>query len=505
MDTAPESIRCRSIILGMVALGASSLAIGQTTITPGISLAETYSDNAFLSLDSAARKSWISDVGATLGVVHQAAFSRLSIDYRLQHLMYSGIGERNNTQRFLNSSLHQELIDDHVYVDARGTITRQNRSAFDAVLPADTRDASLDRVETRTYSISPYAKGRFGDLAVFQARVNALETRAAGSNQPSSRSVEPSAGVRSDPAKGGLGWLVEGQGQEIDGDALDRRKSVRARAGLTFSASNQLVLQFFGGREKSDLAGGEETTSTIRGVGIQWQPGERTQVALAGGKRFFGNEYAMVFAHRMPLSAIRVSATRDVTFLATQAEAASTSPLISMLTDLLAASIPDPAARAATVQRRFEDSGLTPFTATTGASPTSRPVLNQRFDATFLVLGLRNTISLNAGGRRQSGIDGAGSAPVAAIENIRQRNAGATWTYRLDPISTLTYLFTYLQTEGLDSDTRHTIQRQHSLTINTRLSPQTTGTMGVRRIEIDSTMIPSYTENAVYCTINKRF
>jgi uncharacterized protein (PEP-CTERM system associated) len=506
MDMVPNKLNFGGTLAVSAILSFAISCNAQTTsFTPGITVGERYSSNALLENDPLSRSSWISSLGAGMALEHRGASTRLSIDYRLQKSIYSSIPDRNNTQRFLNSSLRSELVDNFFVVDARSTITRQNRSAFESTTSIESTEAEPNRVETRTISVTPSVRGRFGDLALFQARVTALDSRTANLLDARSKSVESFAALRSDPAKGGLGWVLDAHNQRIEGDRLGERKSSRGKLGLTFSPGTHLSFLANGGTERTDFAGGEDVSTSILGLGVQWTPQERTQLGFSTGRRFFGNEYAFALTHRFPLTAVRVAAMRDVTFLGSQAEAGSSSPLVGMLTDLLAASIPDPAARAAILQRRFEESNLPRIATLRGSSTSSRPILNQRFEATILGIGVRNLFSVSFGGRRQNSIENSGIDPLSAVENVRQRTVSGTWTYRLDPLTSMTYAFNFLHTEGLDLPSQNTRQRQNALTFISRLGPRMTANFGARRTQFDRLLVSSYSESSVFCNIDARY
>jgi uncharacterized protein (PEP-CTERM system associated) len=484
----------------LVVCGAPSFALAQSVaLTPVVSLASRFSDNVFLAQHEAARRSHVLDVSAGALLEGRGTKGIASIDFRLQQLYYRLPASQAATQRFLNASIRRDLWDEHLTVAARAEISRQQRSAFDGLAEAEVPDTARARLERRSLNLTP-AMNVDGSELWFRANGDFVTSRREGDSGDDRRSLTTRTSLRSNPAAGGLGWSAEHVYRRFEGADFGERHSDQLRFGVVYAPSSAFSMIVSAGREKSSLNGPDDT-SAVHGMGVQWAPDERTQLAVAGGRRFFGNEFSVAAAHRFPRFAIRYSASRDVGYLTQISASNATSETARMLGDLLANAIPDPVARSAAVLRRMEDGGS--ITRLAGGQDDA-PSLTTRQQLATLYLGIRLTGSLSAGLRKQSSLDLPAMASAPINQDFSQRTAATHWSYRLTRRSTLNYGFDYLKTESLTLALPVTQQRLHRIGLQHRLGPSTVLAIDARRSQLRSTVVPSYTENSVSCSLSVR-
>ena len=157
-------------------------------IAPEVTLTETFTDNAALVPASSAQNSWVTEVTPSLHIEHLGSRVSVLLDYRLRSTYYLNQTRLNSSQNFLNAASTFEAVENWLYVDARSSITQQNRSAFDSVQLQNTSLGS-NRVETNTYQISPYIRGRFADAAIYQLRLTGTETRTNDAAFPDTKKI----------------------------------------------------------------------------------------------------------------------------------------------------------------------------------------------------------------------------------------------------------------------------------------------------------------------------
>ncbi len=500
-------ILCRLIALLTVPIFAVPATAQTWRIVPQASLRETYTDNADLAAAASAQSRMISDIST--GVLLERIGPRLSFlfDYRLRSLVYAGESRLNSHQNFLNSRATFELVDNWLFIDARADISQQNQTAFGSPVAADSLGLNPNQAETKTYRISPYVRGIFADKALYQLRFNASESRAAESVIADTRSAEWLALVSSTPNSGRLGWLVDGNAQFVNSDETGKRKYNRGRISLIYQLLPTLALSAIAGYEVNDLVSSEMRSGSSNGFGLDWNPGPRTRLIATGQKRFFGDSYSFSFSHRTALTAWRLSSTRDVLLSPNNVDAASQISVAELVSDILASSIPDPAARSAAVSQRLGQSGPTTATTTSTGFLTARPTLNRRHDASMVIIGSRSTIAL-ALSRRD--LRALGSASVSGdsfdlSEDIRQTTLSASWLYRLTPLSSLSFSVSRSKSDGLRAASFESEQRLQSVYFTTSLGPQISAGFGVRRDQFDSTRVISYRENSVSGSLSLRF
>ncbi|MBL8520730.1 MAG: TIGR03016 family PEP-CTERM system-associated outer membrane protein [Betaproteobacteria bacterium] len=477
-----------------------------TTLSPALAVAERYSSNAFPEEADPRRTAWITDLSGRLVLVHRSASAEVSADMRWQRLFYSSLSTRNSTRRSLNASARMELLDDLLDVRARGAVTQQGRSAFSASLPdASQATNDGDRVQSRTWTVRPDFHSRLGSQVVTRAWIDAIDSRTEEANARVQRSITSVASLGSDQSSGNpIGWSISGQQQRFDADDSDREIR-RAQATVQWNPGGAFGGSLFAGRETSDLRNGQSNSTSIVGGGVRWIPSERVALAATAGKRFFGTEYAAALAYRRALTALRLTAARDVAYLESRSETGAASPFLSMLADLLRASIPDQGPRQDAAQRRLQDAGIPVALGAPVDALNARPFLNQRLDLSFLYTSPRDNLTLSAGYRKQTELEANPSALPSPFDPIRQQSAGLAWSHRLDRSMTLNYSFSYLQTEGIRDGNRETTQRQHSLSTSKRLGPRLTLSFLARHLDIKSSVIRTYVENSVGCNLDVRF
>lgn len=364
---------------------------------------------------------------------------------------------------------------------------------------------TTDQIETRQVSVRPEWHSRMGPSLVLQASTDASASNSDETATRHVRSTDSIVSVGSDPrAQPLLGWSVSTQWQQFTGSELDRH--VRKALGtVLFNPGGSLGYSLYSGREQNDLQDGNSSAASIWGAGVRWIPHERIAIAGTAGKRFFGTEYAVAIAYRRPLSAIRLTAVRDVGYLGNRMETGNVSPFVGMLTDLLRSNLPDPVARETVVRGRLREAAI-PYTL--GApldSATATPFLNQRLEFAYLYSGIRDTFTVSLGFRKQNAFPGNSTPQTLAFESTRQKNAGATWAHRLTRSVSLNYNFQFVQTEDLRLESRQTLQRLHTLSTATQLTPRTTLSFLARRLDLQSTAIRSYVENSLACNLETRF
>ena len=448
-------------------------------VVPQFEINERYTDNAALS-NSAPQSDSVTAVTAGLRVDYQAARAKALLDYRVDRLFYRQRKNLNSTQHLLNSNATLEAVEKWLFLDASASITQQNRSAFGSAGISDVNSSRANRVETTTYQVAPNIRGNIADVANYMLRANGAETSTGDSAFPDSRTYAWTGFVKSTSSAGPLGWSVDGTALSVDNSSVGKRLDSRIRAAAIYEIDAQLHLSLSAGKEFSDLDGREKSTTNTRGMGFEWSPSERTQLAAITQKRFFGSDHLVVIAHRTALSTWRFSSAREVVI---------------------------PTATSSTSVNNPEQTGFPASSGIQDGLLAVRPYLSRRQEASVTLLGLRNTITLAVSQRDQRAIEGSIVTPggVAPTEEFRQFRANAAWAYRLSPLSTLRLVISHLRTEGLFSEARSTSERLQSLFFVTQLGTRTSASVGLRRIHFDSTVASSFRENAFVSSLSVRF
>jgi uncharacterized protein (PEP-CTERM system associated) len=475
-------------------------------IVPEVTIGETYTDNVELAPSANAASSWVTTITPSIRMERTGPRLTAFLSYRLQSQTYSSQSRLNEIQNFLSSRLTFEAIEDFLFTDARASISQENRSAFAASSTTDSASRNANRIETRTYQVSPFVRGRLGTGAIYQFRVNGTQTETETAEFPTTRTVEWVGRVRNASTGARLGWRADVNSLTIRNAIVGERVDSRGSGTLTYMIEPGFTLSGTAGVERTDFATPDKRTKATYGGGVEYSPSPRTQFAAVYERRFFGSSQNLLATHRTPRTAWRFSSTRDVTVLPNQLAASGSGTTFALLNDLLAASVADPIARQDAVRRRFEDTGST-APAAAGGFLAASPLISRTNEGSVTILGVRNTVRVDAGRteRRSFGSVPVGIVGSSSSSDIKQDRANVTWSYRLSPLSALTYTVSELRTKGFSSLDPRTKEDFQSLFLTTRLSENTRASFGARHTRFRGLAATSYSENAVVASLTYRF
>jgi uncharacterized protein (PEP-CTERM system associated) len=475
------------------------------TIVPQVSVSETYSTNMALT-SAPALEGWISDIAPGLHIEGKGARVKANLDYGRHILHYAGNPDLERNMNSLASTLNVEAIDQWLFLDASANIVQRNRSPFEAVT-VDTGTPTGNLAETRTLQLSPYLRGGIPDVAAYQLRFTAIDSRSDDASLATTRVDQWTGSIGNASAGAAIGWSLDASATDVRNNVIGDRSNVRLRAGLRFELMPELHVSVSTGRERTDYATPFLERTTTPGLGLQWSPSPRTQFAIQAERRFFGTALSALLSHRTALTNWRYSDIKDVAVLPTLLSASSRGAIAELMSDLLAASIPDPAARAEAVRARLDRNGAILNQAGEGDLQTSRLFISRTREASVAMIAPRDTVTFSLAQRDQQAI---GNAPgvidsFALSNNIREQSASLAWIHRLTPLSTLNLATVRLRSEGLSDINLRSNQWAQTASLTFRLSPRTFVSLGARTIRFDSTINGAFRENAVAISLTQRF
>ncbi|NRF66494.1 TIGR03016 family PEP-CTERM system-associated outer membrane protein [Aquincola sp. S2] len=472
------------------------------TVQPSASITETLTDNALLR-DSDKRTEAITQL--TAGVAATLRADRVSgvLDYQLTGTVHARETKADKVGQSLRSTLSAVLIDELFYLDGSASIGRQAISAFgtqDVGRPLDNENST----EVRSLSLTPSLRGRIGDNAVFDARVNFTKQSSEGSNRgdlttrTDTLSVGARPGVR-------LGWnasVTRGSYKYKDGS---NTHDSRALVGLTYQPDPSWRFSANAGREENDITTLGTRNNTTWGVGLQWVPSPRTQLAATRDHRFFGEAHSISFTHREPRTTWRFTSSRDLQSAQPNQVSTLLHDVYQLLFDMLASRVPDPVARRDAVLRVMEQEGIPASAVVTSAFLNSAVTLVSRQELAFGYQGIRSSALLTMYRSDTRRVDGRSSAidDLSTDPAVRQHGALLTLSHRLTPASGISLTLTWQRNRGA-SQARNNELSSASLNWTTRLGPHSNLALGARHVEFDTALNP-YNENAVFATLGVRF
>jgi len=512
MDRATARVSNRRARAAACALGATLAiagipAAGQSLrVTPGASLSETYSTNPSLVVDSLARNGWISDLAGTLHVENALeARAHVYVDYRVHRLWYSDNTGRDDTQQFLDAIGRVEAVEKSLYLDGRASIGLENRSAFGTVLAPSTPGTAAGRVETRVYRLSPLWRGNLGEFALFRTQYAFTEQRVDDRLTPDLATHHWFGQVRNVSGGTRAGWSLEGDYVDMRPQGAVARDIGLVRATLLFLPVPTFQALVSAGYESTNLVAEGREKQSMPGLGFTWTPSDRTTLGTLYERRFFGTGYANRFRHRTARTVWEVNAVREVTNNADRIAAGGGTSMSQMLDSLLATAIPDPQQRSNAVAQRFDRSGLSDASTLNANFVSTVPQLERRVDASVAYLGTRDTFMVRGLRRDIRALAGSGVADVVALENnVRRTGYSGDITHNVTPLTALHATAARVKTDSLDLAGPTSLEKIFTLYVTTQLGPRVFGTLGARRTSLESNVVGSYRENAVFATFAVR-
>ena len=273
----------------------------QVTVTPRLTVSETYSDNVHLNPDASKRSDWITALEPGVDITQNSLRSHMDLSYTLQTYLYAD--NRNDSrvyhQLFANGKF--VAVKNHLFVDASAT-RLQRATTLSGPLGLDNSTATGNITNVTTARVSPYLKFNMGSFAQSLVRV-AHDRVNYDQGQADSYSNSASVDVNSGPSFRRLFWTANGSYKDVHSTAADDGESSRGALTLGYHLSYSLAPFVTGGYEKYSYT---TTRSTTEGpfweAGFRWTPSPRTYLEVAGGHRFYGRSYRLDLKHRRRLS-----------------------------------------------------------------------------------------------------------------------------------------------------------------------------------------------------------
>lgn len=482
-------------------------------IQPRLRVSETYTDNVrlggfggFGGFGGRGGSEFITQINPGIGITGEGRRFSTNINYTLNNLIFAK-NERLLTRHQLNAVGTAEIIKNHFFVDGNAAISQQNASllgpqAFDnAALTGNLRDI-------RRWSVSPYARHRFKNLASGEVRYVHGEVSSNARNFFSNTSDAAIFSLNSGSAFRTFGWGVDYSRTEISrersGVSLGAIELERIGGTLKYIVTSQFSLIGTGGYERNSfLSIRGSPSSHFWTAGFSWAPTTRTSISGSGGQRFFGNTYAGSLDHRTRRTVWNLSYVEDITTFGRQALFGGA---------ILDASILDPLLSGIQNSEALLEQGLPLSFSDPNNFLTNRLFLLKRLQASLTLNGKKNSLVFRAFNySRKSFSPDEEDADLVGIENARltrnttQTGGNILWNHRLSPRTSANINFGYTKIffNAGDQENDNIIIMA---SLNRQFTSNTTGMIMYRHLRRESSLSNSdYSANAVTATLNMNF
>ena len=503
-----EPLARRLLAPALLAL-APCLAIAQDsggskrawTVEPSVSLRETFTDNH--NLQAVKESDAITEASAGVRVTGTAGHLRGFLDYSLTGSVYARHGDANDLRHFLSAAGTAEALDGWAFVDLRASYTQQAISAFGSQSP-DPSLSNSNRSDVGSLSIAPGVRGRLGSFARYEARVSYEITRAKGTDAADVENSSALLHLDSGSAGSVLGWTADLSHNVSDFQAGRRTFSSRARVGVTYLFTRELKVGLTGGTERTDMLTVNGESNATWGLQAEWTPSERTSLSASAEKRFFGTAHSLRFTHRTPNTVWAFADSRDLSTNSSQGKAGFGSAY-DLFFRQFASVEPDAVRRDALVRSYLQTNGINPNAVVVGGFLASAATLQRTQSLSFAVVGVRNTVTLQASNSRSKRADQVTTVldDLSTVREVHQRGIVLDWAHRLTPASSISLAASVQRTDG-DTSAQQTTLKSITATWTSTLGPRSTLSAGARHAVFDSTSTP-YDENALYAAFRLSF
>jgi uncharacterized protein (PEP-CTERM system associated) len=395
MAPNPTAARRRSAAAALALAAAAQAGAAEWTVVPEITLRETYTNNAFVGTGPR-RRDLVTQITPGLRIDGRSPRLTGHLDYQPSALFYARHSEGDNLINNLDAFGRLEAVERLFFVEALGNVA-QNFISPTAAQPADIATVTPNRIETRTLSVSPYFRGELGRNLEYELRNRITATTSNNSALGDFRTTEWTGHLAS-PVRL-LGWSLEYQDTDIHREDVVVRPNQESRifrGRLFWQPNESWRLSAIAGREENNFVLQQTQRETIRGAGLSWAPGPRTSANFQYEHRFFGPSRLARFTHRTRLTAWNIGYSRDTSTFQHLVLSLPPGNTAALLDAIFTGSIPDPAQRAAAVRQFMQAAGTPAFLPGPASFYTQRVFLREGVDASFAILGSRNSITFTA-------------------------------------------------------------------------------------------------------------
>jgi uncharacterized protein (PEP-CTERM system associated) len=484
---------------------------GGWAVQPSITVRETYTDNAFPD-STEARSDFITQVTPAIRIEGRTPRLTANFNYAPTALFFARNGEANDVVNNLSAYANLEAVERFFFVEGSGYIVQTYVSPF-APRPTDIVNSTQNRIENRTATFSPYVRHEGRDLE-YELRNRNTWTSSDQASLGNFRTQQWTGHVARPVRR--FGWALEFDDTAVSHyDALVNRPEDKARlyrGRLYWQPDPAWRLSASAGSEENNYVLQEMQRTTIYGAAVAWRPSLRTTADLEYENRFFGPYRLARFTHRTRLTAWNLSYTRN--FSTYQQEVLRLAPgdTTALLDPIFAARFPDPDQRRAAVEQFQRASGTPEFLANSIAFYTQTVFLNEIVDASFAIIGARNSITFTAyaGETSQISADALGILPDALLlaSVIRQRGFATYVDHKLTPLTTIGARAMRVYSDQVQPVSFPSKNDYLNVLLTYTASPRTTLFTGIAasRYDTDNPLFrPNWDSNSVFAGLNHRF
>ena len=431
--------------------GSDSGPSRAVSIVPRVSVIETLTDNVGLT-HAGQQAEQITEIRPGIHISSEGRRLKGYFDYSLSKIGYAQNSSPSQLQQALNTSGTLEAVDNWAYLDFSGSISQQAISAFGTQSIGNT-SINANRAEVSSYRISPYVRGRLGDLANYEARYSRAGTNSDAAAGSGASTADGVVKINGDSTFRNLGWSADASQQTINYSAGRPTADDRLNLGLSYAITPQLRVSAKAGREANNYTSFDKKSYGTSGFGVNWALSEMTRLSASRDHHSFGDTHRLSFEHRTARTVWKFTDSKDILVTTGIGGIAGLGSIYDLLYSQFASLEPNPTARAQLVNAYLQANGISPNVVAISSFLPAAVSLERRQDLLFALLGVRDTLTFIATRSESSRLDTLSTA-VDDLSNsslVRQRGFSVNYTHRLTPDYSLGALASQQNTSGVSS------------------------------------------------------
>jgi len=501
----------RHIAMGTSAWLAASVSLAQNaagpspalSIVPRISVSERFTNNVALSRSNK-KSELVTQISPGISIRSNSGRLKGFLDYSLDELIYARGTSGRQTQNALNSSAVLEAVDNFAYIDFSGSISQQ---AISALGLQSTNGSSINgnSTETSNFALSPYLKGNLGGVVDYVARYGWASSKSGAASVSDLLTTDASLNLSGAVRGGPMGWAADASSQRVNYSLGRTIRSSRFGGSLSYAFSPQVNASLLISRESNNYTTATAESHGSAGLSMNWRLSERTSIAAQLENHSYGQSHNISILHRTARTSWRFSDSRAVSNSPAQSGQTTLGSLSDLLFNQFSSLEADPLKRVELVNRYLQETGLTGDSQVISNFLSSQVSLQRRQEASFALLGVRDTISFVMSRGSNSSLSNFSTAFDDLSNNsvIHQSGFSVIYSHRLTPDTSMNAVASRQNASGTGG-LGGTSLRALDLSISSRLGRQTSASIGARRVFFDSVTNP-YTETAVTGNLNVQF
>ncbi len=271
-----------------------------------IDLGVIRTDNILLSANSLEQSETVYTIAPEFSLVKDSERLTANLRYRPTGYFYSNLDDANDIFHTLDASLTAALVKERLFLDV-SAVNFQSIVTPDGQFPTSNLPVSGNRVDSRTFEISPYWQQRIGQVDLL-AEVGYRDAEYDSDLFQANNERYGLLQLNNIESQQGLAWGLDYQYRRMEYEISIPWEFQRAAANLGIWVNSGLRVFVVGGAETSfDDIFTPNMDEDFWEAGFQYKPNQRMNLELAAGDRSYGTSYRGDFSYTLKRGDISIT------------------------------------------------------------------------------------------------------------------------------------------------------------------------------------------------------